>query len=681
MRGRMRAAAPHALAFLALTALNLAICWRLFQVEYTNRFSSIEGSFIAIARYVSRHWSGFSWFPLWHCGMPFQDTYVPLLHLVVALTATLARIPAARAYHAVIAAAYALGPATLYLLAVRLGARRGAAFLSALFYSLISPAAFLMPEVARDIGGLWYCRRLQVLTVYGEGPHIAALTFLPLAILALQTALEKRTRRALVPAALWIALVLLTNVPGAGGLALAVFCWICAQPRGRRSAAWLVAIAAALFAYALACYGVPPSAISTVAGNFGSMHPGFTSGLRYGSLLLIAVLGAVAAAGYLLARTRVPLIVRFALLNFGLLAAVVLTGRSGKIELLPQSGRLQLEMEMGMCLLLGVLAWTVYNWIPRWIRPVVWVLCLGPIGVQFANYRSLAASCTQPADLGRQSEYTTAMWLDANLHGQRVYAAGSTAFWLNAFAESPQMGGCCLQGQSMPLVPYVQGLVNNGTSPAGTQNVRTWLRALGVTALVVNGPGSTDAYKDIHVPERFAGFFTPLHRENGDTIYSVFDAPTSLAHVLHPGEPVPFLPTQRLNGLDVVRYAAIVADPSRPPATFDWLRGNAARIRAQLHRDDLVSIQVPWFHGWKAYLRGERRPVSSDGLGFLLIEPRCEGPCEIALLWTGRPDLPFAAAISIAALVCLSLMAFRRVGLPPGAHGPDRTPARCGPAR
>ena len=93
-------ALQSAAAALALAALNLAICWRLIQAEYTDHFSSIEGSFIAIARYLSKHWRDSSWWPLWHCGMPYQDTYVPLLPLTVAATASLAHISAAHAYHA-----------------------------------------------------------------------------------------------------------------------------------------------------------------------------------------------------------------------------------------------------------------------------------------------------------------------------------------------------------------------------------------------------------------------------------------------------------------------------------------------------------------------------------------------------------------------------------------------------
>ena len=88
-------------AFLALAALNLSISWRLLKIEYINQFASVDGFFIGLARYIATHWTDFSWFPLWHCGMPYPDTYVPAVHLVVAAVASLGHISAARAYHAV----------------------------------------------------------------------------------------------------------------------------------------------------------------------------------------------------------------------------------------------------------------------------------------------------------------------------------------------------------------------------------------------------------------------------------------------------------------------------------------------------------------------------------------------------------------------------------------------------
>jgi hypothetical protein len=645
---------------LALTALNLSISWRLLKVEYTNQFNSVEGFFIAIARYISGHWGDFSWFPLWHCGMPYADTYVPLLHLVVAATAGLAHISAARAYHGVIGVSYALGAPALYWMAVRLGAPRGAALLSALCYTLFSPSTLLMANVARDLGGFWYGRRLQVLTVYGEGPHVAAMTLLPVVIVALEYALVKRTGRALALAALSIALVFLTNIPGSMALGVAVFCWICAQPRDRWRAAWLVAAAAAALAYGLACFGVPPSSMFRVGANVGDMHPGFTNSLHYGPLPLVAVLGAVAVIGFVLARTRLPLIVRFAILFGGLTGAMAATARSETFELLPQVGRLHLEFEMGACLLLGCAAWALYTLFPRWTRPILLAVCLGPLFIQWQNYRWRAHLDIQPADLEKRSEYTTARWLDANLHGGRVYVTGSTSFWLNAFSATPQLIGCCDQGQSMPVLNEAPYKVNTAVNPALTEAGIDWLRALGVQAMVVNGPTSTDEYKDIRAPERFDGVVPLWHRENGDAIYSVLPLGASLAHVVRPDELVPHHVRGNFAYADIRKYARATGDAARAAAAFEWLSGGKVRIRANLHPGDLLSVQVAWFPGWKATVHGAPAPVYPDGMGFMAIQPPCRGDCEIDLAWTGRGDLAPSAAVSICTLGLLAFLSFRR---------------------
>src|ERR1035441_6137951 len=77
------------------------------------------------------------------------------------------------------------------------------------------------------------------------------------------------------------ALVFLTNIPGSMALALAVFCWICAQPRDRLRAAWRVAATASALAYGVACFGVPPSSMFRVGANVGDMHHGFSNSLHY----------------------------------------------------------------------------------------------------------------------------------------------------------------------------------------------------------------------------------------------------------------------------------------------------------------------------------------------------------------------------------------------------------------
>ena len=260
-------------------------------------------------------------------------------------------------------------------------------------------------------------------------------------------------------------------------------------------------------------------------------------------------------------------------------------------ELLPQAGRLHLDMEIGACLLLGSLGWLLYSFIPRWIRPIVLALLLAPIGIQFDHYRTRAEIDTHPAELEKRSEYTTARWLEANLPGRRVYASGSTSFWLNAFTDLPQMAGCCDQGQSMHVLNQVPGFINAAIGPHDTEISRTWMQALGVEAVVVNGPASNDEYKDFRDPPRFDRVFTELHRENGDTIYSVLPANASLAHVLHPGEQVPFRPPHPVDFADVSRYANIVAADVAPQPVWGGPPGPRGTPSSRcLRRQSLPSL-------------------------------------------------------------------------------------------
>ena len=121
-------------------------------------------------------------------------------------------------------------------------------------------------------------------------------------------------------AALAIALVFLTNVPGTMALGLAVFCWLCAQPAERRKTAWRIAIGASMLAYGVACFGIPPSSLMTVGGNVAEMHRGFSNSMKHGPIWLLLVFIAVFAAGWLLDRFHrwgrpVRLPARFAILK------------------------------------------------------------------------------------------------------------------------------------------------------------------------------------------------------------------------------------------------------------------------------------------------------------------------------------------------------------------------------
>jgi hypothetical protein len=347
---------------------------------------------------------------------------------------------------------------------------------------------------------------------------------------------------------------------------------------------------------------------------------------------------------------------RFASLYFALTAILVLTASPQKFEMLPQAGRLQLEMEMAVCLLAGAALWYLYRLSPWRLRIILALLFVIGAGYQVRNYRQRADVDTRPADLRTRSEYATAMWANDHLAGQRVYVTGSDSFWWNAFTDVPQVVGCCDQGESLALIANVPYLIDPATGPYHEILTKAYLQALGAQAIVVSGPQSTDRYKDIQGPQRFDAMFPILHRDLGDTIYAVPQRSPSLAHVLHPNE----IPPPAANVYQVYDYSLKIEDPARPAADFEWLSDGVARIRATLIRSDVVDVQVPWFSGWKAWVGDRRIPVSADGLGFQVLRPQCDGACEITLRWTGRPDRIPSAIVSLLALGFLAFFAWRR---------------------
>ncbi len=207
-------------ACVVLFVLNAYIARELFRVEYLSHMQSVEGSFIAITRFWMEHGFQLPWWPLWNAGMPFQHTYFPLLSGAAALAGGATGWPPAQAFHAVSALSYCLGPITLFLMARGISGRLGASFFAALAYALLSPSALIVPVIAADTDGVWNPRRLHNLAYYGESPHIAALTLLPLAVLFLYLSLQHHRWRHYVAAGVLMAAMVLTNAFAATAMAV-----------------------------------------------------------------------------------------------------------------------------------------------------------------------------------------------------------------------------------------------------------------------------------------------------------------------------------------------------------------------------------------------------------------------------------------------------------------------------
>src|SRR5205807_1233685 len=117
------------------------------------------------------------------------------------------------------------------------------------------------------------------------------------------------------------------------------------------------------------------------------------------------------------------------------------------------------------------------------------------------------------------SERRVALWLADHLRpGERAFLSGDHAFWLNVFANVPQVRG----GQDFsavdPWPAHAAYQINTGPDVAIS---KLWLEALSVRYLVVTTPSSSDVFHDFTNPAKFDGTFPVVFDERGVRIYEV----------------------------------------------------------------------------------------------------------------------------------------------------------------
>ena len=619
---------------LALFLVNAGVVRTLFQTEYVSQTGTVEGVFIAYARYARDHWPDLGWCRIWYAGLPFPNAYEPGLHLTVAAASAFARVSAASAFHFVTALVYCLGPVTFFWMAFRLTRAASWSFYAGLLYSLISPSAFLVGDIRRDLGGLFFAQRLHTLVGYADSPHVSSLTLIPLAILALDLALEKRRPIYYVTAALALASVPLTNWPGTIVLAFAALAYGLSLAAGDWLGRWPLILAVSALAYGFALPWAPPSTILTTVADtqkfepvneFHSHHLFYAAVLMVCTLILLRVFSAVRAPGYL----------RFFGLFFCYMAAITLGHYWIGVTLLAQPHRFHLAMEMGCILTLVfaarllLLRWTILR---KPVATVFAILCV----VQFVHYFTYARRLIRPVDMTKSSEYKTARWFDAHMPYSRVMAPGSTSFWLNAFTDTPQLAGCCPQGvlyQTIPIAIY--GINTDLTAEnRAFENSLLWLKALGVRAVAVAGPRSTEVYKPLFHPGKFEGRLPVLWRDQDDVIYQVSDSSYSLAHAVSPGELVQRTPMDGVDSAPLIPYVAAMEIPGAA-LRMSWSDNETAAISGKLKPGQVVSVQVTAHTGWRATVNHSPREIFADKLGFLAIVANCTGDCTIELHYDG----------------------------------------------
>ncbi len=646
-----------ALLAIFVFCLNFYVCHELFHLEYLRFMGSIEGAFIGLSRFALAHWNDLTWFPLWNAGIPYQTTYPPLLHLVVAAVAFLRGTSTAYAYHAVTALAYCLGPVTLFALTYRMTGSRWAGFAAGAIWSSVSMSAWLVPGVAADMGSAFFPRRLDAMVRYGEGPHVTSITLLVVALLCLDLAMTNRRASFFSLAAVAFAATATTNWLGAFAIALAVVPYAIAHvgPGGWkwRDLAWLALIGAA--AYFLAMPWMPPSTIAVLQMNAketgGDYSSAYRSAVLWGPTVLIALVAIKMSI------RRRPRHLQFAVLFAFLMILVGFADEWWGLAIVPMAARYHLETEMALAILVAMVAHALLRNRPRWIAIVSLGALLVALILPIHKERGYARDyLLLPKDIHGTIEWKTAQWFNQLWTGERVMLPGSSAFWLTAFSDTPELWGFD-QALTDRAIRGAEYAIFNG-EPAGPHNAEDavlWLKALGVQAVGVSGPNSTETYKPFQSPKKFEGVLEPLWRASSDdVIYRVGRGPESLARVIPPSALVTRPP---IHGLDVdpLRpYVAALDDLAMPHAEFRWKNMHSADITANLEAGQVISVQIAWHKGWHAIANGRPTPILRDAIGLMYIDAQVSGPCKIEMRYDGGLEMRAARLISLLTALLLA---------------------------
>src|SRR5689334_17576695 len=190
-----------------------------------------------------------------------------------------------------------------------------------------------------------------------------------------------------------------------------------------------------------------------------------------------------------------------------------------------------------------------------------------------------------------------------------------------------------------------------------------WLKAFGVQAATSAGPKSPEFWKG-RSSTRFDGLLPVLWRQEDTTIYRVPQRSASLAHVIPAGAVAKRNRAGVLPVEDLRKYVEALDDPSLPLAEMRWNGFRRISIRTSCTPGQLISVQTCYHRGWHAEANGRPAGVRRDGLGFLLLEPQCEGPCRVELTYDGGWEYQLCRLASAATLLLLAgYRAFARVNI------------------
>lgn len=505
---------------------------------------------------------------------------------------------------------------------------------------------------------------MQTAVVYGDGPHVASLTVVLLAVLATYRALQKPTPRRIGIASVVTALVVLINLPG--GIVFAFgFVALAVAYGDRRTALRNAKVLAgiAVFGYALSAHWFPLSTIATIFRNTEAMEPG--SAMQMPPALSLALL----VSGYACLRGSGSIlrvrrdVIFWACWSWPLGLILVCAGWFHR-TLIAQPLRFHVGFEIAVIPLIlslvpGGVHWAESVSVIHTRRRLTEHMVFCAIGVlaiiQVWRYHNFAIRLVQPIRISETSEFQMSQAIQKYAPGERVMVPGSISFWLNAFIDNPQVNGCCTQGNisAMASIAQFEFFTDALAGGRAAEISELWLTAVGATVVGVSGPGSTEKYKTVRNFKKFGGRLPLLWSHDGDSLYRL---PVRYHRIVHSVPESSLVSRTPLNGIDVDPLRAYaLALKTEPPGVEDvrWESENTFTFTSTSMTGNVLSIQIPYHAGWRATVNGEEFPITMDGLGFMVIHSSSQLRVPVKLTFAGNAGSGFVDAVNLVAAILL----------------------------
>lgn len=629
---------------IAVVWLNLYIGREFFTVETSARMNSMQGFWVAMARWAGSAWWTPTWWPYWDAGMPFEYTYAPGIPALTALIAKLQGVSELRALHMLSGLVFTLGPAALYLSLWRLTRSAAWSFAAAVAYSILSPALLIAPNQSFAFSTLWSAERLYLIADWDELPHMGALVLWPIAVLCLFRIIETRRWSWVATGALVMSAMVYASAFGTTLLVISALCVIAATGLTRSTLA-LIGITGAL-TYLASCLAIPPSLMRLIRIAADSHGHGW-SAKSWTSLALTALVWTILLP-WLHRRVKDSYLRFFILFTTTSLLIVWMYDFLGH-QFIPQPDRYKLELSLGLAVACVFSLRPIWKRLTSPLQLALLTLLVALAAEQIVAQRIFAKNDLWGRDITQTIEYRAAKWMDAHLPPDaRVMLPGSMAQWLNAFSQRPQWTGGSWatapnpkQQRALEAVYGEQGAIDGSL---------TWYRAFGVQAVAVSGAKSPEFWKPFADKTKYNGKLQVLWTEEDTTLYRVPVRIQSLAHAI-PED------ARSTNNWDAIKHYVAALDAERLPGlTFKWESPNQAKIEGNVLTGEAVSVQLTHHAGWTATANGHTAPLESDGIGLIWIRPPCNGSCKIDLIYTGGAELILSRWASSITLLALAMI-------------------------